>query len=193
MDLTQGTSQHKQGRAKKMMLWFGIISMAMMFAGLTSAYVVSKNRPDWLADLQLPATFIWSTLVIFLSSVTFHIAEKAVKQNKHGLATMGLVGTLVLSLIFIGLQFQSFNELLETGYFFTGSASSVTTSFLYLIVGSHLVHLLGGIIVLLVIIYNHFKQKYYAGQTLGLELGATFWHFVDALWIYLFLFLYFFR
>ncbi|MCX2837205.1 cytochrome c oxidase subunit 3 [Salinimicrobium sp. MT39] len=193
MDLTQGTSQHKQGRAKKMMLWFGIISMAMMFAGLTSAYVVSKNRPDWLADLQLPATFIWSTLVIFLSSVTFHIAEKAVKQNKHSLATMGLLGTLVLSLIFIGLQFQSFNELLESGYFFTGSASSVTTSFLYLIVGSHLVHLFGGIIVLLVIIYNHFKQKYHAGQTLGLELGATFWHFVDALWIYLFLFLYFFR
>lgn len=193
MDLTQGTSQYKQGRAKKMMLWFGIISMAMMFAGLTSAYVVSKNRPDWLADLQLPVTFIWSTLVIFLSSVTFYIAEKAVKQNKHSLATMGLVGTLVLSLIFIGLQFQSFNELLGSGYFFTGSASSVTTSFLYLIVGSHLVHLLGGIIVLLVIIYNHFKQKYYAGQTLGLELGATFWHFVDALWIYLFLFLYFFR
>jgi cytochrome c oxidase subunit 3 len=193
MDLTQGTSQHKQGRAKKMMLWFGIISMAMMFAGLTSAYVVSKNRPDWLADLQLPATFIWSTLVIFLSSITFHIAEKAVKQNKHSLATMGLLGTLVLSLIFIGLQFQSFNELLESGYFFTGSASSVTTSFLYLIVGSHLVHLFGGIIVLLVIIYNHFKQKYHAGQTLGLELGATFWHFVDALWIYLFLFLYFFR
>jgi cytochrome c oxidase subunit 3 len=193
MDLTQGTSQHKQGRAKKMMLWFGIISMAMMFAGLTSAYVVSKNRPDWLSDLQLPATFIWSTLVIFLSSVTFHIAEKAVKQNKHSLATMGLLGTLALSLIFIGLQFQSFNELLESGYFFTGSASSVTTSFLYLIVGSHLVHLFGGIIVLLVIIYNHFKQKYHAGQTLGLELGATFWHFVDALWIYLFLFLYFFR
>ncbi|UZH56284.1 cytochrome c oxidase subunit 3 [Salinimicrobium tongyeongense] len=193
MDLTQGTSQHKQGRAKKMMLWFGIISMAMMFAGLTSAYVVSKNRPDWLSDLQLPATFIWSTLVIFLSSVAFHIAEKAVKRNKHMLATVGLLGTLLLSFIFIGLQFQSFNELLETGYFFTGSASSVTTSFLYLIVGSHLVHLLGGIIVLLVIIYNHFKQKYHAGQTLGLELGATFWHFVDALWIYLFLFLYFFR
>ena len=193
MDLTQGTNEHKQDRAKKMMLWFGIISMAMMFAGLTSAYVVSTKRPDWLIDLQLPVTFIWSTAVILLSSVTFHIAEKAVKQNKWSLATKGLMGTLLLSIGFIALQFWSFSELLETGYFFTGSASSVTTSFIYLIVGSHLVHLLGGIIVLLVIIYNHFKQKYYAGQTLGLELGATYWHFVDALWIYLFLFLYFFR
>ncbi|MCY2685804.1 cytochrome c oxidase subunit 3 [Salinimicrobium sp. TH3] len=193
MDLTQGTQAYKQGRAKKMMLWFGIISMAMMFAGLTSAYVVSTKRPDWLTELQLPVTFIWSTVVIFLSSITFHFAIKAVKQNNHSLATSGLVATLLLSIGFIVLQFLSFNELLESGYFFTGSASSVTTSFLYLIVGSHLVHLLGGIIVLLVIIYNHFKQKYYAGQTLGLELGATYWHFVDALWIYLFLFLYFFR
>ncbi|MHA6279426.1 cytochrome c oxidase subunit 3 [Salinimicrobium sp. CAU 1759] len=193
MDLTQGTREHKQDRAKKMMLWFGIISMAMMFAGLTSAYVVSQNRPDWLADLQLPATFFWSTAAILLSSLTFHFAERAVKQNKHSVAMTNLVATLLLSFVFIALQFESFSELLETGYFFTGSASSVTTSFLYLIVGSHLVHLLGGIIVLLVIIYNHFKQRYHAGQTLGLELGATYWHFVDALWIYLFLFLYFFR
>ena len=193
MDLTQGTREHKQGRAKKMMLWFGIISMAMMFAGLTSAYVVSTKRPDWLDDLQLPTAFFWSTAVILLSSFTFHMAIRAVRQNNRSLATTALLSTLLLSFGFIALQFVSFNELLETGYFFTGSASSVTTSFLYLIIGSHLVHLLGGIIVLLVIIYNHFKQKYYAGQTLGLELGATYWHFVDALWIYLFLFLYFFR
>jgi cytochrome c oxidase subunit 3 len=193
MDLTQGTGEHKQDRAKKMMLWFGIISMAMMFAGLTSAFVVSKNRPDWLGDLEIPSVFFWSTAVIFLSSVGFHIAEKAVKQNNHSRATAGLVAALVLSIVFIALQFQGFGELLETGYFFTGSASNVTTSFLYLIIGSHLFHLLAGIIVLFVIIYNHFKQRYHAGQTLGLELGATYWHFVDALWIYLFLFLYFFR
>lgn len=193
MDLMQGTREHKQDRAKKMMLWFGIISMAMMFAGLTSAFVVSKNRPDWLTDLQLPTTFFWSTLVILLSSFTFHFAERAVKQNNHANASAGLWATLILSGIFIYLQFAGFDKLLETGYFFTGSTSSVTTSFLFLIVGSHLFHLLAGIVVLLVIIYNHFKLRYKAGQSLGLELGATYWHFVDGLWIYLFLFLYFFR
>lgn len=193
MDLTQGTNKHKQERAKKMMLWFGIISMAMMFAGLTSAYVVSTKRPDWLAELQLPSAFIWSTLVIFLSSITIHFAERAVKKGNRSHATAGLLATLVLSFVFIALQFVSFDQLLAAGYFFTGATSSVTTSFLFLIVGSHLVHLLGGIIVLFVIIYNHFKQRYFPGQTLGLELGSTYWHFVDALWIYLFLFLYFFR
>ncbi|MFD2517772.1 cytochrome c oxidase subunit 3 [Salinimicrobium flavum] len=193
MDLTQGTHQHKAGRAKKMMLWFGIISMAMMFAGLTSAYVVSKNRPDWLTTLELPSAFYWSTVIIFLSSVTIHLAEKAVKQDKRPAATAFLWGTLGLAAVFIYLQFASFNEFIAAGYYFTGSESNVTTSFIYIVVLAHLAHLAGGVIVLLVLIYNHFKQRYHAGQTLGLELGATYWHFVDALWIYLFFFLYFFR
>ena len=193
MDLTQGTDRHKEARAKKMMLWFGIISMAMMFAGLTSAYVVSKSRPDWVSDLQMPSAFIWSTLVIFLSSLTMIMAEKAVKKDDRKQATFALWATLGLSVIFIYLQFQSFSELISSGFYFTGSESTVTTSFIYVVVLSHLAHLAGGIIVLLVLIYNHFKQKYHAGQTLGLELGATYWHFVDGLWIYLFLFLYFFR
>ena len=84
MDLTQGTHHQKAGRAKKMMLWFGIISMAMMFAGLTSAYVVSKNRPDWISDLQLPNAFYWSTLLIFVSSVTIFLAEKAGLEGTVG-------------------------------------------------------------------------------------------------------------
>jgi cytochrome c oxidase subunit 3 len=167
--------------------------MAMMFAGLTSAYVVSKSRPDWVSDLQMPSAFIWSTLVIFLSSLTMIMAEKAVKKDDRKQATFGLWATLGLSVIFIYLQFQSFSELISSGFYFTGSESTVTTSFIYVVVLSHLAHLAGGIIVLLVLIYNHFKQKYHAGQTLGLELGATYWHFVDGLWIYLFLFLYFFR
>ena len=193
MDLTQGTDQYKNARAKKMMLWFGIISMTMMFAGLTSAYVVSKNRPDWISDLKLPTAFLWSTLCILLSSVSIVLAEKAVKNNNRGGATAFLLGTLGLAGIFIFLQFRGFSELIANGYYFTGSESTVTTSFIYIVVIAHLAHLLGGIVVLLVLIYKHFKQRYYPGQTLGLELGATYWHFVDALWIYLFFFLYFFR
>lgn len=193
MDLTQGTDRHKESRAKKMMLWFGIISMAMMFAGLTSAYVVSKSRPDWVTDLQMPSAFIWSTIVIFISSLTIMFAKKAVEKDDRKQATMGLLATLVLSIAFIYLQFESFSELISSGFYFTGSESTVTTSFIYIVVLAHLAHLAGGIIVLLVIIYNHFKQRYFPGQTLGLELGATYWHFVDGLWIYLFLFLYFFR
>ena len=185
--------QENLARAKKMMLWFGIISMAMMFAGLTSAYVVSKSRPDWIAEFELPAAFYWSTLAIVLSSVFLFLAKKSIIAGKNKQGIQFLVTTLLLGSVFTFLQLNSFSEIVAAGYYFTGSESTITTSFIYIVVLAHLAHLAGGIIVLLVLIYNHFKQRYRAGQMLGLELGAIYWHFVDALWIYLFLFLYFFR
>lgn len=196
MDIAQqAPRQEKQSmeRAKKMMLWFGIISMIMMFAGLTSAYVVSKSRPDWVSDLELPAGFFWSTLVIILSSITLFLGKKSILADKRSNASMFLLATLVLGGIFVFMQFQSFAEIVSQGYYLTGSESNVTSSFIYVIVIAHLAHLAGGVVVLLVLIYNHFKQRYRPGQMLGLELGAIYWHFVDALWVYLFLFLYFFR
>lgn len=193
MDLTQGTDSSKFARAKKMMLWFGIISMVMTFAGLTSAYVVSKNRPDWLTDFDLPAAFVWSTFVIVASSITFYLAKKSIAASKPKNGTAFLIGTLILALLFVALQIQGFNDIISQGYYFTGSESSITTSFIYVLVLVHLAHLAGGLIVLLVVIYNHFKQRYLPGKMLGVELGATFWHFVDILWVYLFLFLYFLR
>ncbi|MFV8226292.1 cytochrome c oxidase subunit 3 [Christiangramia aquimixticola] len=193
MDLTQGSDRAKQARAKKMMLWFGIISMAMTFAGLTSAYVVSKNRPDWLTNFELPVSFLWSTLVMVASSVTLIMSKKMIRKGNRRNATSLLIGTLILAILFVVFQFYSFSEIVSQGYYFTGSESTITTSFIYVLVLTHLAHLVIGIIVLLVLIYNHFKQRYNAGQMLGFELGATFWHFVDILWIYLILFLYFFR
>ena len=193
MDLTQGTTEEKIGRAKKMMLWFGIASMVMMFAGLTSAYVVSKSRPDWITDFQLPASLYWSTLVIVISSLTFILAKKSIADGNRKNATFSLLATLGLGIAFVILQLEGFSEIISSGYYFTGSESTVTTSFIYVLVLAHLVHLAVGLIVLLVVIYNHFKQRYKPGQMLGIELGATFWHFLDVLWVYLFVFLYFFR
>ena len=193
MDLTQGSDEMKQARAKKMMLWFGIISMVMTFAGLTSAYVVSKNRPDWLTDFELPISFLWSTIVMVSSSLTLVMSKKMIQAGNRKNATALLIGTLILAVLFVVFQFHSFSEIVAAGYYFTGSESTITTSFIYILVLAHLAHLAIGIIVLLVLIYNHFKQRYNAGQMLGFELGATFWHFVDFLWIYLIFFLYFFR
>jgi len=193
MDLTQGTFQEKKSRSRKMMLWFAMISMFMMFAGLTSAYIVSQERKDWLQDLVLPTAFFYSTLVIVLSSVTFHLAKKAAQEEKHSNAGKFLLVTLVLAIVFVILQFVGFNEIIASNYYFTGKQSTVTTSFIYIITVTHLAHVAAGIIVLSVVIYNHFKQKYKQGQTLGLELGAMFWHFLDILWVFLFLFLNFLR
>ncbi len=193
MDLTQGTTQQKINRSKKTMMWFAMVSMAMVFAGLTSAYVVSKARKDWAVDLVFPKAFLYSILVILASSVTFYLVKKAIEKEDRVKATLLLLATLVLGLTFIFLQFEGFSDIIKQGYHFTGPTSNIITTFMFIIVVTHLAHIFGGIIVLLVVIYNHFKQKYKSGQTLGLELGAMYWHFVDFLWVYLFLFLYFVR
>lgn len=193
MDLTQGTKEEKNSRAKKMMLWFGIISLVMSFAGWTSAFVVSSSRPDWLKDFQLPNAFIISTVVIMLSSITFILAKRAVKNGDRKATSLWLLTTLILGVVFIFNQFSGFQNIIDLGYNFTGPTSNVTMSYIYLIAMVHILHVIVGLICLLVVIYNHFKQKYNATNLLGLELAATFWHFIDILWVYLFLFLYFVR
>ena len=113
------------------------------------------------------------------------------QQKKQGM--IFLIITFLLGIIFIILQFKGFSEIILSGYFFTGSESTITTSFIYLVVLLHLTHMLAALISVLVVIYNHYKQRYTIGNTVGIEIAATFWHFVDVLWIYLFLFFYFVR
>ncbi len=193
MDYTEGTQEEKIYRAKKNMLWFGIISLIMSFAGLTSAYVISKERKDWLTDFEIPQAFYLSLAVIVLSSFTFHFAKVLIQRNEDSKGMWLLISTLILGITFVYLQFRGFSEIIANGYFFTGSESSITTSFIYLVVLMHLAHILVALITVIVVIYNHYKLKYKNGKTLGIELAVTFWHFVDILWVYLFLFLYFVR
>lgn len=194
MDYTEGTEEMKIRRAKKMMLWFGIVSLGMSFAGLTSAYVVSKERGDWLENLQIPQAFYYSLVAIVLSSITMEFAKRAIKKENHSTGMMLLISTFLLGLSFIFLQYFGFAEIYnEFGYAFTGATSTISYSFIFLIVVVHICHVIAALISLLIVIYNHFKQRYKNGKSLGIELAATFWHFVDILWIYLFLFFYFVR
>ena len=179
-------------RAKKMMLLFALLSITMTFAGLTSAYIVSKGRPDWLVDFKLPTLFFYSTLLLIISSVTIQIAKYNLTQNKSKKNVLiWLLATLLLGIVFCVLQFFSFKNLIGMGYFFAGAQSTITTSFIYVLTFLHAVHLFAGIIVLLVLIYNTNRDKYLVNK-LGFNLGVTFWHFLDILWLYLFLFFYFF-
>jgi len=193
MDLTQGTSLEKQKRAKKMMLWFGIVSLIMSFAGLTSAFIVSSSREDWLANFVLPNAFTYSTLIILLSSIFLYAAKQSLKKNQVTTTTSLLIGALVLGIAFIYSQIQGFNQIIDSGYNFTGPTSNITMSYIYIIAVVHIVHVLAGIICLIVVIINQLNKKYSSENTLGFDLASTFWHFVDILWLYLFFFLYFFN
>lgn len=174
-------------KSAKPMLWVSMISMVMFFAGLTSAYVISMKRDDWVS-FDLPQAFYVSTFLIVASSITLFLSQRFLKQNNRQLSLILLVITLFLGLGFIWQQYIGFNQLKSIGLFFTGPESTVSTSFIIGITFLHVLHLLAGIIVLFVVIYNHFKYKYNPDDMLGFELGAIFWHFVDVLWIYLFFF-----
>jgi cytochrome c oxidase subunit 3 len=191
--MTNEEYKSRSARSYKLLLIFAMISMTMMFAGLTSALVVSKSRPDWMKDFQLPSSFFFSLVVILLCSVTMHLAKNAIQKDDRKTTSYLLGATLALGLAFVYFQFQGFSQLFENHLFPVGGSGSITISFLYVLVYVHLAHLSGGIISLLIIIYNHFKQKYNSSQFLGIELGAMYWHFLDFLWVYLFLFLYFFK
>ena len=193
MDLTQGTAQEKQKRAKKMMLWFGIISLVMSFAGLTSAFIVSSSREDWLANFTLPSAFTYSTLIIVLSSLLLFLAKQAFKKNQSAITTSLLIGAFVLGIAFIYSQIQGFNQIIASGYNFTGPTSNITMSYIYVIAVVHILHVLAGITCLFVVIINQLNKKYSNENRLGFDLASNFWHFVDILWAYLFFFLYLFN
>ena len=179
-------------KSAKPMLWVSMISMVMFFAGLTSAYIISQKREDWVS-FDLPKAFYISTVLIVLSSLTLILSQKALKRDKIFNSLLFLLITFALGVGFVWYQYVGFNQLKEIGLYFTGPQSTVSTSFVIGITFLHVLHLLAGVIVLLVVIYNHFKKKYSSANMLGFELGAIFWHFVDLLWILLFLFFKFYK
>ena len=184
--------QKTKEKSFKQMLWISMISMTMMFAGLTSAYVVSKGREDWVS-FDLPGSFYISTLLIVLSSIFFVLAKRTLMSGSQSKTTLLLAVTLLLGLGFVYFQFSGLNELIEAGLYTTGPQSNVASSFLYVITATHLLHIFVGILVLAWVLFQNIRGKYTPESHLGLSLSAIFWHFVDALWIYLFIFFYFIR
>ena len=165
----------------------------MSFAGLTSAFIVSSSREDWLENFILPSAFTYSTLIIVLSSVLLFLAKKTFKNSQSAITTSLLIGAFVLGIAFIYSQVQGFNQIIASGYNFTGPTSNITMSYVYVIAVVHIIHVLAGIICLFVVIINQLNKKYSNKNRLGFDLASNFWHFVDILWVYLFIFLYFFN
>ena len=190
--MIENVKQQKLAKAKKMMLLFGLLSITMTFAGLTSAYIVSKGRPDWTMDFNLPSEFFYSTFIIVLSSLTLLISKRKLSSGKSINSVFNwTLSTFILGLIFIVFQFIGFNNIIDQGYYFAGAQSAIKTSFIYVLSFLHIVHLVAGLIVLSVIMVNIKKGKY-VKNNLGFNLGSNFWHYLGFLWLYLFSFFYFF-
>jgi cytochrome c oxidase subunit 3 len=171
----------------KFTLWVAMGSIVMMFIAFTSAYIVKRNTGNWL-EFSLPKVFWYSTFVIILSSVTIHLAGKAFKAREIGRYRVLITVTAVLGVLFMALQLIGFNDLENRGIALIGPKSNSSASFLYVITWVHIAHVLGGVIALLVIFIRAYASKVKNYSSLPIDLVSTYWHFVDVLWIYLFIF-----
>lgn len=169
----------------KFTLWVGIGSIVMMFAGLTSAYIVKRNQANWIT-YSLPVMFWYSTATIIISSITMRISESNFRQKEMALYRKWLLVTTCLGVIFLIMQFFGFRQLWSNGITLT---KSVSYSFLYVIVGLHAVHVMAGILALIIIFSKAFSKRVKMYSTVPIEMMSTYWHFVDLLWIYLLIFL----
>jgi cytochrome c oxidase subunit III len=182
---TVAMEQRNKLHPHKFTLWIGIGSILMMFAGLTSAYIVKRNQANWVT-FNLPLMFWYSTAAILLSSTTLFLASRAFKERKMLKYRRLMIATIVLGVVFIVLQILGFKQLWGMGITLQ---KNVSFSFLYVIVGLHAAHVIGGIIALLVLFAKGFNTTNRNYSAVPVEVISTYWHFVDVLWIYLLVFL----
>ncbi len=170
---------------QKILLWIAMVSMVMVFAGLTSGYLVRQAEGNWTV-FSLPIAFYVSTALIVLSSFSMHYALRSVKKGNTQHLLYGLLVTLGLGLGFCFTQFLGWAKLVDMGIYFTGNPSG---SFLYVITALHVAHLAGGIIYLTAVIVRALQNRYSSENYLPVSLISIYWHFLDILWVYLFVFL----
>ena len=202
-------------KAMRTLLWFGIVSIVMLFGGLTSAYLVRQGEGKWV-DFALPELFQISSIVIILSSVAIQWSLFSVRKNNVTSLKIGLLLTLFLGSAFVICQYYAWSELYRNGIVFTGQISDIKTdfqyipsgketateagqvgnvagSFLYVLTGLHVAHLLAGLIALIIVFSRAILGKYSVVNYNGVRLCTIYWHFLGGLWLYLFFFLLYIR
>lgn len=196
-ELTEQLSPEAEKKAirekvAKPMLYLGMGSMVMLFAAFTSAYVVRQQKGDWM-HFEVPQIFYISTALILISSVTMNWALSAAKKNDFRNIKLAALITFLLGAAFVVCQVLGWSVLYSQKIVFAGKYSNASGSFFYVLTFMHLLHLFGGMIALFVVWIKSIQEKYTSENLLGVRLCAIFWHFLDLLWIYLFLFLLFVR
>jgi len=173
-------------KALKQLLWVGMFSISMFFAGLTSAFIVRKAEGNW-TEFILPSWFIYSSIIIVISSLILFFVKRQLRKKSSIFNLVFLV--FLLGLSFAYFQVQGWNELTTQGVYLTGEGSNVAGSFLYVLTLSHLVHLAGGLIAMLFVSVKSKLNLYSIDNCLGVEIVSIYWHFLALLWLYIFVFL----
>jgi cytochrome c oxidase subunit 3 len=169
---------------KKFAMWLFMASVMMLFASLTSAYIVREAEGNWLY-FELPNLFYYTSVIIILSSITMQWAYFAARRDDASKVRLLVAITSVLGVAFLVGQFMAWGELVRNSVYFVGNPSG---SFLYVLTGLHGLHIISAVIFLLVVLYSASKLRVNSKNMAQMEMCTTYWHFLGGLWIYLFIF-----
>ncbi|RYY34446.1 MAG: heme-copper oxidase subunit III [Sphingobacteriaceae bacterium] len=172
---------------KKFVMWLIVFSSFMIFAALTSGFIVYSGGKDHALNMVLPKVFLYSTLTILFSSVTMFLAARAAKQLEHDKQRILLIITIVLGIVFFVLQVNGWQQMIAGGHYFVNN--NATISFVYVFTGIHLLHIVAGILILVNALVKSYRNTLQVKNLYYMDLSSIFWHFIDIIWIYLYVFL----
>ncbi len=181
----EGAEQPLSMHPKKFALWLFIVSVVMIFAGMTSAYIVRQSEGNWL-EFELPDVFWYTSATIVLSSISIQWAYFSAKKDSFNNLKIGLIITTILGVAFLVGQWYSWEALVDRDVYFVGNPAG---SFLYVFTGLHAIHLISGVIFLIIVLISSLRNKIHSQHMVQMEMCVTFWHFLGGLWLYLFMFL----
>ena len=186
--IVEEAKKQRSMNPKKFALWLFIVSVMMLFGAWTSAYLVKRGEAGW-SSFELPNQFWVNTVIILISSVTMVWAQRAASKDQLEQTKLALGITTALGVAFLVGQWLAWGKMVEMNYYFAGSGSNSSSSFIYVLTGFHGLHIISGVVVLLIALIATFRYKVHSRNMLRMELCSTYWHFLGALWLYLFVFL----
>jgi cytochrome c oxidase subunit 3 len=188
--MVQSVKQQGMGlefKAKKFIIWLFVVSSTIMFGGWTSYYIVFSAAKGKGHGLVLPEMFIYSTAILLLSSVTLFLASRAFKAGNVSSQRIFLALTVIAGIIFSVLQVNAWSTMVQTGAFFSNNNGAI--SLIYVVSGFHVLHIFAGVCIILNALYGTYKTSSIEKRGYQMEIASIFWHFIDILWIYLYVFL----
>ena len=174
-------------KPKKFVVWLFVVSSTIMFGGWTSYYIVFAASKGKGHGLVLPDAFKYSTAVLLISSIFLFLAARALRNGDRTRQQLFLWVTLALGLVFGFLQFQGWSSLYQSGAALINNNAAI--SVIYIVSGFHLLHIFAGICLILNTLVGSYKDIPADKASYRQEITSIFWHFIDILWIYLYVFL----
>jgi cytochrome c oxidase subunit 3 len=174
-------------KAKKFIIWLFVVSSTIMFAGWTSYYIVFAASKSKGHGLVLPDMFLYSTAVLLISSICLFLSARAFRNGQVSTQKTFLWATLLLGVVFGYLQVEAWVSLYQSGAFLVNNNAAI--SLIYIVSGIHLLHIFAGLLLILSTLLGTYGKISSERLQFRMEVSSIFWHFIDILWIYLYVFL----